>query len=328
MTQDWYTHLTPIQGQHMSAFILSGAIHVYELAYLNQRNQFHCHVHPFREFLYLIHGQLQVQSGEKLLQMEPGDILSIPPETEHLLIPGGKEFAVVQYNMAYTPHSREMITQTPHLLRLKECIGDERYLIDNMDSKGFAMVHDDGSCLRELQNIAQTLERHYTGDYIRTANCMSNLFITTCQNFLTNKVADWFPSVHAANVQRLSNKATQIATYIREHRAQELTAETVAQQFNYSRRHVQRIVMDYYGVSISYLIKFYRVKLVTELLGQKNLPLEELAERCGYSDLRLMSRHFREITGLTVSQYRKLLSIGLPIPAPPFPTHQARNPLR
>ena len=43
------------------------------------------------------------------------------------------------------------------------------------------------------------------------------------------------------------------------------------------------------------------------LLRQKALPVEEIAFRCGFSNLRSFDRVFRQINGCTPREYRKTL---------------------
>lgn len=47
-----------------------------------------------------------------------------------------------------------------------------------------------------------------------------------------------------------------------------------------------------------------RVELVKELLGYGQLPLTEIAFRAGYSSVAHLSRQFKDVTGLTPTQYR------------------------
>lgn len=48
-----------------------------------------------------------------------------------------------------------------------------------------------------------------------------------------------------------------------------------------------------------------RIALAAEILSQTSLTLEEITERCGFSDAAQFSKLFKKITGQTPSKFRQ-----------------------
>ncbi len=69
--------------------------------------------------------------------------------------------------------------------------------------------------------------------------------------------------------------------------------------------HLSRIFSAREGRTIEKFHIAQKVELVKELLGYGELPLAEIAFRTGYSSTAHLSRQFKEITGLTPTQYIK-----------------------
>lgn len=64
------------------------------------------------------------------------------------------------------------------------------------------------------------------------------------------------------------------------------------------------------------LEKYYiaqKIERVKELLGYNDLPLSEIAYLTGYSSVAHLSRQFKDITGITPSQYRRQPSDRRPL---------------
>ena len=62
---------------------------------------------------------------------------------------------------------------------------------------------------------------------------------------LTTLRRDDFPAIDRQARDRTAVKAMRIAQYIWDHSGQELTIERAAEDLNYSKRHIQRILAGY-----------------------------------------------------------------------------------
>ena len=64
------------------------------------------------------------------------------------------------------------------------------------------------------------------------------------------------------------------------------------------------------GKTLVELITDLRMELAQKLLAQKELPVKEIAGRCGYSDQFYFSRIFKKQTGLSPKEYRGEVTKG------------------
>lgn len=68
--------------------------------------------------------------------------------------------------------------------------------------------------------------------------------------------------------------------------------------------HLSRTFSSVEGRTIEKYYLTQRVELVKELMGYGELTLSEIADRVGYSSVAHLSRQFKEVTGLTPTQFR------------------------
>ena len=61
----------------------------------------------------------------------------------------------------------------------------------------------------------------------------------------------------------------------------------------------------YYDVSVFEFLRKERVQRAKKLLAKTGVPLKEIAGQVGYCDEFAMSRAFKQIEGLSPSQYRR-----------------------
>ncbi len=95
--------------------------------------------------------------------------------------------------------------------------------------------------------------------------------------------------------------------YIREHYTERLSIDDVCQFLNISRSYLYKLFKRYYGVSpSSYLIRF-RLEKARELLNAQQYPVNEVAERVGFSDHPYFTKRFRMVYDMTPREYVRRL---------------------
>ncbi len=97
----------------------------------------------------------------------------------------------------------------------------------------------------------------------------------------------------------------QVVRYIEEQYRHNISLESIAEQFNYSPRHLSTRFKGETGFSlIEYLIRF-RLQHAEKLLRCTDAPLRDIAEEVGYSDVYYFSRMFRKYKGQSPIRFRK-----------------------
>jgi len=97
-----------------------------------------------------------------------------------------------------------------------------------------------------------------------------------------------------------------ICIYIQENFHLPISRESIAGHFNLSPSHLSRLFRQQGHMRLADYISWVRLERAKFMLKKYRFRLEEVAQRCGYSDVNYFCRVFKQKTGLTPSQYREL----------------------
>jgi len=118
---------------------------------------------------------------------------------------------------------------------------------------------------------------------------------------------------HSRVVTRGSTDADAVAdtfvaralSWARRHLSERLDAESLANAIGYSRRALSYRTEKALGITISEAVKRIRLSAAKELLSNTQLPIAEIAEKCGFASTSHLSLRLRESTGLTPRGFRR-----------------------
>ena len=85
----------------------------------------------------------------------------------------------------------------------------------------------------------------------------------------------------------------------------ESSARDLAKQLGCSKRHLNRIFHDYFGLSFAALRMEMRMLRAVSLLRDPDIKVILVAEQCGFNHLSLFNSCFKRRFGLSPGQYRK-----------------------
>jgi AraC-like DNA-binding protein len=100
-------------------------------------------------------------------------------------------------------------------------------------------------------------------------------------------------------------KIYAITSYIHSHYAEELSLNMLAQQFYISNYYLSHQFKDVTGFTLSDYIQMTRVRNVQSMLMSTQIPITEVALRCGFNSFSQFNRIFRKHIGMAPSAYRK-----------------------
>jgi AraC-like DNA-binding protein len=81
-----------------------------------------------------------------------------------------------------------------------------------------------------------------------------------------------------------------------------------AQQLELSPAHLSRTFRSEYGITLSEFMKSQQIRCAARLLRETDLSATRIAYICGFGTRRTLFRAFRQRTGLSPDQYRRLLT--------------------
>ena len=102
----------------------------------------------------------------------------------------------------------------------------------------------------------------------------------------------------------LSLAASEIKSFIKGNLSSAMSVSDIAAQFYMSARQITRICEKEYGCTTKELETALRLEEIRKLLSDYELPLDEVAKRCGFADGYSMSKFFKKHEGMPPGKYR------------------------
>ena len=111
-----------------------------------------------------------------------------------------------------------------------------------------------------------------------------------------------------------SQMMQQVRAYIDEHFAESLSLTSIAGHFHLSEYYLARQFRKYTSFTVNGYIVSCRIGEAQRRLIHEGDRIDEIAERCGYSNLSYFYTSFRKNAGCTPAQFRTLYRIGHTVP--------------
>lgn len=96
--------------------------------------------------------------------------------------------------------------------------------------------------------------------------------------------------------------------FIREHFAEKLTLQMVADSCFVSQWHLSKMLSKHMGKNFYDVLNETRISEAKRLLQDSSLRIGNIGEMVGYSDSAHFAKNFKKITGLSAAEYRNTLS--------------------
>lgn len=100
---------------------------------------------------------------------------------------------------------------------------------------------------------------------------------------------------------------TEINTLLNDQFSENLTLEYLSKNLNIHPVHLSREFSRYFHSGLGEYIRKLRIQKSLELISRKNQDLTSIAIDCGFADQSHFTRSFKQINGISPSEYRKLL---------------------
>ena len=226
------------------------------------------HWHDRMEFLRVRKGSMAVGCATQKGRVAAGDLLIVPPKVPHWAVAEeqGVEYDVVMFDV------RSFYNETPLCKKALPALFDGRARLEmtTADSKTVALIdaiHAAGPTLGAVGAVYQLLGR-----------LMEHHLLA-----LTDTPAE--------------AGARKIIDHIEENFATELTSAGLAAHFGYTDAHFCRKFKEATGLSPTNYIRIYRLEQANDLLKAGDLPVSEVAARCGFADANYFTRCFKKHFG-------------------------------
>ena len=253
--------------------------------YNTQTEGYTMHHHSAAEIILCIENIYQVTVGSTVYNMNPDDILFIPPDTLHS-IKGGEGIRFIflidlkplhdfiDYNII------ETVTMHPLLLSEKNPLLYEKV---KPQLKEITDIYFRSQSMWELLIFSRLLQMYADiGRY----------------NFNRKE-----PYTEDENSLLYYEKFAKLLKYTDSHLDEELSLDWAADYIGFSKYHFLRLFKEYTGMTYYDHLSHKRIQAAQKLLSS-NESVTNIAVRTGFNNLTSFSRSFKKLTGMSPSQYR------------------------
>ena len=97
----------------------------------------------------------------------------------------------------------------------------------------------------------------------------------------------------------------RVVEYIGKHYADEITYQTLADEFHFNPCYLNRIFKAYTGKSVYAFVLHYRLQTAMEILRTQNLFVNQVSLLCGFPNPYHFTKAFKKFTGCSPTKYRQ-----------------------
>ncbi len=97
----------------------------------------------------------------------------------------------------------------------------------------------------------------------------------------------------------------EILIYVNDHYSQELELNECSNRFHISTNHITRLFQKHTGMGFTQYKNSIRIHHAKLQLQDTDIPIREICESVGFSNLNYFYRQFKEATGMTPKEYRE-----------------------
>lgn len=248
------------------------------------------HSHQFIEVNYVVRsGGSRIVYENGTIPLQNGDIVLNPPGFSHCFSAFGDDCIIVDILMRVSTFDTTFFTLLTHDSYLSALFSNALY----RPAKGCILWHCNGDIA--LQNIMLlTCQESMAAEKYRDK--MLELYIT--QFFLTLMRRHENEAVFS--IPMISDSDEQFRTllnYMQTH-LQDITLTKLAMQYNYSERHILRLLKKHSGKSFSELLTEIRMNRAVQLLKNPAIPISRIASQLGYASKGYFVKVFRSTYGV------------------------------
>lgn len=251
------------------------------------------HAHDYYEIYVHLDGGRFYCIDDQIYELRPNQLIIIPPLHMHGLV---CDRDLVDYERCYLYLSPEMVQKCDleriNLSSILDSSLKKHKTVSNL-SKSEADI-----CKYNMQKIAYMSPSERGNVYFDMYTSIFQILKIVCEKLESHEVI--------SSQKTSENTIIKVLHYINEHYTQDITIESISNEFHISKSSLSHKFKEYVNKSIYEYILYKRIILAKELMYRDN-SLTEIAYKCGFADYSNFLRVFTKNTGLSPKQYRDSL---------------------
>lgn len=254
------------------------------------------HCHDGYEVLMMKRGNVGMQIEDRMITLQPGDIVLIPPYVFHFACQQSSDtYCRVVLNM------KETVIQS--LIARDESY---RHITDVFYQTPDYHIHVNGSTLRQLIDIACALEAasgskaDAYGATILSKSLLS-IILVILNRQAASSVAPILPQTQAPSMPKV---VTDVIHYVDQNLAGDLSVSGIAESVHLNSVYLTRLFRQYSGLSLQQYIIEKRLAEAKRMLRNGQSPTD-VCYACGFNNYSNFSRTFTNHVKISPRQYQE-----------------------
>lgn len=250
------------------------------------------HHHKYYELFYLVSGRCRMFLNHTIYHLEPGSLVLIEPRALHHSIYGmvqESERIAVSFSASYMELMAQRCgTGWQAALTANPCFSIDpgrRSYVEHLLQKLIVEQEND-------DEFSGMLAENYLFEFLA--------FLGRCERGSRQPRLD-----HVTGTAGAEDAVQEAAGYIYHHFQEPITLETIAERVHMTPTYFSRRFKRMTGFGYKEYLSYLRLKEAERLLLETNLPVSEIAQRCGFSDANYFGDLFKKEKGISPRLYRK-----------------------
>ena len=235
------------------------------------------HWHEHFEILYILSGEAEFLVGGEQYTAEEGALVVVNPSQIHTF----KSRGVSYYCMLIYP---EFFSDISAVTERIECVIQG-------DSRAWGLIDSIANEIHSAKPYKDMMVKAYTYSLLAHLLREHSLEPQSEEELRRERI--------------MRGRMSDVCKYISENYMRDISTRELASLCYLTESHFCRFFKGAMGKTAVQYINGFRVERAKVILNKSSLPISEVAEAVGFSDLNYFSRTFKKIVGRTPLEYRK-----------------------
>jgi len=250
---------------------------------------YECHCHPHYEIYIQLDGTRTYFIKDRIFIIKPGDVVFISPYIMHRTSSNdnkGFERILIDFGIQFLESLYELCPNydTNEILKEGFCVLSSDVLSNSyLKEISIRLVQES----KRRDKCSEAIVRLLLGQILMIIDRLNQSKAIVC----------------AADTKSF-NRISEIIAYIENNYTKKLTLEDISREYYISYHYLSHTFKDITGMSFTEYLNTVRIAKAREMIDKQLYPLNIISEKVGFGSYKQFGRIFKEITGVSPSQYK------------------------
>lgn len=157
-----------------------------------------------------------------------------------------------------------------------------------------------------IKNMHYAFDENGRGGFREAAMAIRD--VEAFEGWMTEICRDVFEFVELRGGNKNTEVVAKVKEYVSANLSRDISLDILADRIRLSAHYISKIFKEETGINLTDYITLQRIETAKRLLSGSNLTVKEVSMRVGYNNPAYFIKKFREVTGDTPLNYRKLIA--------------------